>query len=94
MWKQTIPASRRGYGAAHRKRRTALLPFAYGKDCPMCGEVMERSQKLALDHSTPVALGGTVGDRIVHYSCNHRAGSKLGAAIAKARRNPTASRDW
>lgn len=94
MWNHTLPASRRGYGTAHRKRRAALLPFAYGKPCPMCGETMELTQKLALDHSTPLALGGTVGDRIVHYSCNHRAGSKLGAAIAMARKNPTPERDW
>lgn len=66
------------YGWPHRRRRAALLPYAYGRPCPMCDEVMLRSQRLDLDHSTPLVLGGTQGDRIVHASCNRSAGASLG----------------
>lgn len=94
MWaKYDASSTKRGYGRLHRKRRKALLPFAYGKPCPMCGQVMEISHNLDLDHSIPVAMGGTVGDRIVHRTCNIRAGAKLGNEVARSRR-PRLSRDW
>lgn len=74
------------YGAEHRKRRAALLPFAYGRPCPLCGRLMHPDQPLDLDHSTPHALGGQHGDRIVHASCNRAAGARLGNA--RRRRPP------
>lgn len=67
------------YGWPHRRRRAALLPRAYGTDCPMCGRTMAAGQALDLDHSTPLVLGGQgVGDRIVHASCNRAAGAAVG----------------
>lgn len=95
--KHQLSASRRGYGAAHRRRRAALLPFAYGTPCPFCKKVMTEDQKLDLDHSVPLALGGAVGDRIVHSHCNRIEGAKLGNALSrKAATEPNAgtSRDW
>lgn len=65
------------YDWEHRKRRARLLPKAWGKACPLCGFVMLEEQALDLDHSVPLALGGTVGDRIVHAFCNRSAGGKL-----------------
>lgn len=92
MWKQhNLSATRRGYGRAHQKRRAALLPFAINKPCPLCGEVMRASDPLDLDHSMPIALGGVVGDRIVHRRCNNRAGAQLGHAISQG---SVQSRNW
>ena len=66
------------YGYDHRQRRVKLLKRAYGSACPMCGLTMGRDQPLDLDHSTPVAVGGSgAGDRIVHASCNRSAGAHL-----------------
>jgi 5-methylcytosine-specific restriction endonuclease McrA len=67
-----------GLGWEHRQRRAALLPLAYGKACPLCGELMLRSQHLDLDHSVPRVLGGQHGDRICHRHCNRSAGATLG----------------
>jgi 5-methylcytosine-specific restriction endonuclease McrA len=68
------------YGHAHRKRRDALLPRAYGQPCPLCGVVMLPGMALALDHSVPIAYDPrSQGDRIVHRSCNSRAGQRIGA---------------
>lgn len=91
MWAQHRKSTaQRGYGAAHRRRRRVLLPLAIGKNCPMCDEIMLASQKLELDHSIPVALGGLIGDRIVHGKCNLREGAKLGNQRQKA----VTSRTW
>jgi len=77
------------YGYQHQKRRAALLTHAYGKPCPLCGAVMLPGQRLQLDHSIPLALGGTTGDRIVHGRCNERAGARLGNLIRGRRRAKT-----
>lgn len=54
-----------------------MLPFADGTACMLCGEVMVQGQALDLDHSTPRALDpGSVGDRIVHASCNRSVGGR------------------
>jgi hypothetical protein len=74
------------YDYRHRQRRKALLPKAYGQCCPMCGVVMLPGMDLELDHSTPVAYGGTEGDRIVHGSCNARAGQRIGARTRRLKR--------
>jgi 5-methylcytosine-specific restriction endonuclease McrA len=66
---------------AHAKLRKQLLPAAEGQACPLCGWPMHRTQRLALDHIIPMALGGqtVIGDvRIVHERCNAIAGSQLG----------------
>jgi 5-methylcytosine-specific restriction endonuclease McrA len=47
---------------------------------------MLKTQRLALDHRTPIALGGqtTLSNvRIVHHRCNHRAGSQLGGNLRR-----------
>lgn len=85
----------RGYGYAHRKRRARLLAKAYGTPCPMCDRIMQPGDKLDLDHSVPLALGGTVGDRIVCRSCNRAAGGRLKAALHPSNKPPMpTSRDW
>jgi 5-methylcytosine-specific restriction endonuclease McrA len=64
-----------------QKLRAQLLPAAEGQPCALCGYVMHRTHRLALDHVVPVAIGGqtVIGNvRIVHYRCNHLAGSQLG----------------
>jgi 5-methylcytosine-specific restriction endonuclease McrA len=79
----------RGYGAAHQRLRKQLLPTAIGTPCPLCGYIMQATQRLALDHRIPVALGGptTLANvRITHYHCNHKAGSRLGAALSNLSR--------
>jgi hypothetical protein len=69
----------RQYSNAHHKARKALLPYAYGTPCPLCGQVMQEWEDLDLDHSVPRVLGGgEVGDRITHAKCNRSAGATLG----------------
>jgi hypothetical protein len=59
------------YGRDHRRRRSELLPHAWGTRCPLCGEPMLKTQRLELDHSIPLALDpASKGDRIVHEKCN------------------------
>jgi hypothetical protein len=87
----------RGYTSRHRATRRRLLPHAYGKPCPLCGELMLKGQALDLDHSVPLIEGGTKGDRITHASCNRSAGGHLAAQrrreALEAPRMPT-SRTW
>lgn len=70
-----------GLGSDHERRRRALLPYAYGKVCPFHGKVptcpgrMERGQLLDLDHTIPRSLGGQVGDRMAHATCNRSWGN-------------------
>lgn len=73
------------YNYAHQQRRKKLLPKAYGMACPLCGGVMVRGQSLDLDHSTPVVMGGSTGDRIVHAACNRSAGATLGNRLRGGR---------
>jgi len=71
----------RGYGALHQAERKRLLPLAYGSLCPLCGELMTKSQRLDLDHSDPESrFIGQPGDRIVHSICNRREGGRRGNA--------------
>lgn len=80
------------YGYDHKLRRAALLPLAYGKRCPgKCGRIMTRGMALDLDHSVPLILGGTVGDRIICASCNRSAGATLGNRVRNGTHH---SRDW
>jgi len=72
--------TQRGYGHEHQRTRSLLLPFAIGQPCPRCGETMLEHEPLDLDHSTPLAEDrGSVGDRIVHASCNRSAGALAAA---------------
>jgi HNH endonuclease len=67
----------------HAKLRKMLLPAAEGQPCALCGYVMHRTQRLALDHIVPVAFRGqtVIGNvRIVHDRCNHLRRSQLGNA--------------
>lgn len=72
----------------HHLRRVALLPAALGTRCPIngprCDGVMRDPARMHLDHSTPRALGGTVGDRIVCMPCNCRLGALLRWRLARA----------
>lgn len=78
-WHQRRDAARgtarqRGYDSEHDTTRERLLPHAYGKPCPRCGEPMLRSQALDLGHSVPLRADPTShADRIEHAHCN-RAG--------------------
>lgn len=61
----------RGLGADHQRRRRELLPAAIGTACPLCGQTMRAGEQLDLDHSLQRRdHPGSVGDRIVHASCN------------------------
>jgi hypothetical protein len=93
------------YDHRHRARRTALLKQAIGTPCPgalvhgqpwrsrHCDGVMVNPHRMHLDHTTPLALGGTVGDRICCQPCNTGAGAKLGHQ--RRRTSPGwRSRDW
>ncbi len=84
-----------GLGYDHERRRAALLPYAYGKTCPYHGTVptcpglMRRGDQLDLDHSQPRSRGGTVGDRIVHATCNRAYGNGTRGRYASADPGPT-----
>jgi hypothetical protein len=80
----------KAYGYRHQQARARLLPKAWGTPCPLCGAVMWKTEPLDLDHSTPLALGGTTGDRIVHAVCNRSAGATLGNRL----RGRRGSQDW
>lgn len=82
---------RDSYGWLHQLRRAALLRSALNTACPLCGRVMRRGDALDLDHSTPLVHSTTsVGDRIVHASCNRAAGGALGSRQRQLR----PSRKW
>lgn len=89
------------YGYQHRKRRAALIPAAIGTPCPggrvlgqvvrspKCTRIMTNPRLMHLDHTTALAVGGTVGDRIICKPCNLTAGTTLGNLL---RKHPTARR--
>lgn len=77
------PRSERGYDSDHESARRALLPFAYGSPCPLCGQVMELGQPLDLDHTDD--RSGYVG--MAHARCNRRKGGRKAAARRAERRN-------
>jgi Recombination endonuclease VII. len=83
----------RGYGHRHQQLRRALLPYAYGQDCPHCGLTMTPGQALDLDHTDD--RRGYRG--MAHASCNRRAGALKGNAQRQAAPDPEApctSRSW
>lgn len=92
------------YGKEHKRRRKELMPAALGTMCPVagphCDGLMFVPRRMHLDHSTPVALGGMVGDRIVCMPCNCGMGATLGNELRKLRINAyvwdgvTQSREW
>lgn len=88
----------RGLGSVHRRERERLLPSAYYRPCPLCGQTMLPDQQLDLDHGLPRALGGRTGDgtgRIVHGACNRTAGARLARQLRARRMRPARrSRDW
>ncbi len=81
--------SQRGLGHVHQQRRKQLLPLAYGTRCALCGAMMQRGDDLDLDHSMPRSRGGTVGDRIVHSSCNRSRGDGT-----RSKQRAHRSREW
>lgn len=94
------------YGWQHQKRRAALLPHAVGTPCPgpalgprspRCTGLMTDPRLMDLDHTTPAALGGTAGDRIVCRYCNRSSGARLGNQLrghGTPRRPERRSEDW
>jgi hypothetical protein len=58
--------AQRGYGAQHQTMRRRLLPLAYGRPCPRCGQPILPGQALDLDH----AKDRTSYNGIAHASCN------------------------
>ncbi|HET6914750.1 MAG TPA: hypothetical protein VFH56_01540 [Acidimicrobiales bacterium] len=90
-------AKRNPYGSEHQKRRKALLPAAQGTPCPAryspnCDGIMTVPSRMHLDHSTPLALGGVHGDRIICAPCNLSSGAALGNRLRAARRRATTRR--
>lgn len=79
--RRPMPSARaRGYDARHQAIRAMLLPLAYGKPCPRCGEPMLRGQDLDLGHppdAPRVTHPGSRGQRIEHARCNRSAGSDM-----------------
>jgi hypothetical protein len=87
--------SQAGYGWDHQKARARLIrALVDGTPCGYCGQGMWRGQALHADHSVPRVLGGSEADRLVHASCNLRAGARLGNRLRGARRHghPVAGR--
>lgn len=82
------------YGWAHRQaRKAALAALVDGTRCYYCRKPMARWMALDLDHSVPVALGGSGGPtRLVHRSCNSRAGAVLGNRLRSGKRRPVVKR--
>jgi hypothetical protein len=69
--------AQRSYGKTHKATRDALLPLAYGRPCPRCGELMLPGQPLDLGHSDGRRKKiGLPGDRIEHAVCNRSAGGR------------------
>jgi hypothetical protein len=68
-------ARQRGYDAEHDRTRAHLLPLAYGKPCPRCGQPMLPGQALDLGHRVARAVDPHCrADRMEHASCNRSAG--------------------
>jgi hypothetical protein len=76
----------RGYGNAHQKtRRRWAIEVARGTACcARCRGIIYPSQPWELDHRT--GKNGYLGPS--HKLCNRRAGGKLGAAVANAKKGP------
>lgn len=90
----------RGYGWDHQQERARLLPRAYGKPCPLCGQPMQRGQRLDLHHLVALAHGGRHGPRaMAHEDCNRRHGQRIAAERRRQRsqantQRVTNSRAW
>ena len=85
------------YDHAHRKIRAALIPKALGTACPAhysrnCTRIMTNPSMMHLDHTVPVALGGTRADRIICKPCNLAMGAALGNRIRKTHTRTHAAR--
>ena len=82
--RRSMTTTQRGYGWQHRQRRAALLAQAIGTACPICGQTMQATDKLDLDHTEPLIVNPTsLGNRITHASCN-----RGGRGSPRERRRP------
>lgn len=72
----------RGYDKHHVALRKKLLPLAYGTDCHLCGEVMNKGDRLHLDHTED--RSGYRG--FVHDFCNVLDGARRGGQRARQKR--------
>lgn len=80
----------RGLGHGHQRLREQLLPGAYGKPCPKCGEPMLPGQELDLGHAQDRAVYGAHNQgarQMEHARCNRQSGQALGSALRRARRS-------
>lgn len=84
--------TQRGLGWTHRQRRAQLVPRAIGRPCPgtsdgrrspRCVGIMTDPRLMDLDHTTPRALGGHIGDRVCCRYCNRWHGARLGNALRR-----------
>ena len=82
------------YGPVHRRIRKKLLPLAWGKPCPRCGQTMFPWQDLDLGHSSrELKRLGLPGDRIEHRECN-RSNGEARPEPDRASKIPPPSREW
>jgi hypothetical protein len=70
------------YQGAHQAIRRALLPYAYGQPCHLCGQLMLPGQPLDLDHRPD----GRGYRGMAHAVCNRRDGGKRAKLGRKNRR--------
>lgn len=70
------------YGYHHQRIRRALIPYAFGRRCHLCGERMLPGQPLDLDHHAD----GRGYRGMTHAQCNRRDGAR--------RRLTNHSREW
>lgn len=89
---QKLTTTQRGYGREHRRLREALLPLAYGQECPLCGRAMLRGQRLDLHHVVQLAYGGGGPSRMAHARCNRQDGARIGTTSRWGARR--AAKQW
>lgn len=83
------------YGWVHQQKAARLKAHAIGQPCPLCHLPMLASHPLDLDHTDPADKAmGMPGDRVVHASCNRKAGGKLGAEKTNAQHKHVIKREW
>lgn len=68
----------RDYGSAHRTLAARWRPYAYGKPCCRCGEIMQPGEPLDLDHADDGAgyFNAHPADSFSHARCNRASGAR------------------
>lgn len=100
-----------GLGWRHQQQRAILMRrLTDGELCWWCGQPMRREAEknwdgrpLAADHSQARSLGGSLADRLLHYTCNSQRGdgardarrpSVTGAAVSREEPGAGLAMDW